>query len=279
MELKVHEKLAEAQDNIEFLKNQNADLAKACEKLRAELAAFRKRLNITYDTAEGIPTGMGEDEIDRLNHSLSACMEEIKLMRKFRDELMSDNERLKEENTSLSDSLKVWIKNATQFKNNGINLATALKQAKDELKTSRAMRKANLISLSKIVPEYYLKAKEMFPFISHTADEWGKLSLFGSIKVVLEQAVAELAAAKTRIAELEEALTLLHDEKVELQIDVSKNAAELERVRRERDELRNSAVRVLGQNIDVKLVSSDMCEALDNLERTIRRIPLPAAPE
>ena len=47
----------------------NADFS----RLRAERDALRARLDIRYDTAEGQPTGYGEDEIDRLRAAIETA--------------------------------------------------------------------------------------------------------------------------------------------------------------------------------------------------------------
>lgn len=72
---------------------------------------------------------------------LAELNSDLEYSRRKQDEHEAELARLKEENTSLTDSLKAWIGNATQFKSNGMNLAAALKSAKEELETSRAMRK------------------------------------------------------------------------------------------------------------------------------------------
>jgi len=47
------------------------------EELRAEVARLRERLQIRIDTVDGIPTGIGEDEIDRLTAERNAAAEKF----------------------------------------------------------------------------------------------------------------------------------------------------------------------------------------------------------
>lgn len=47
--------------------------AQTIERLRAKLRAYEERLQIHIDTIDGIPTGLGEDEIDRLRAKLAKC--------------------------------------------------------------------------------------------------------------------------------------------------------------------------------------------------------------
>lgn len=66
--------------------------------LRSRIEELEGRLQVRYDSVEGIPTGMGEDEIDRLNQRTAELEENLEIAMDERnglcDSVMQKNNEL-----------------------------------------------------------------------------------------------------------------------------------------------------------------------------------------